>query len=51
MMSFLAEQKNIQIRFNNRLNEEKFFKIDLNRVQQVIVNLISNALKFSNQGS
>jgi len=40
----------VSINFKSDLEKDKMYKIDVNRVLQVINNLISNAIKFSVSG-
>jgi len=49
-MKFIASNKNVKIHSTAKYEETKMFKIDVNRVQQVITNLVSNAIKFSVEG-
>ena len=50
VMNFIASNKNVKIHSTAKYEETKMFKIDVNRVQQVITNLVSNAIKFSVEG-
>ena len=50
VMKFIASNKNVKIHSTAKYEETKMFKIDVNRVQQVITNLVSNAIKFSVEG-
>lgn len=49
-MNFYIKSKNITIQFNNT-NEQILVWADENRIGQVIINLINNAVKFSNENS
>ena len=46
MLRLQAEMQKIQIKFK-KLPREIVLKFDLLRVQQILINLLSNALKFS----
>ena len=50
VIKFIASNKNVKIYSTAKYEETKMFKIDVNRVQQVITNLVSNAIKFSVEG-
>jgi len=50
VMRYIASSKNVSIHFKSYLEKDKMYKIDVNRVLQVINNLISNAIKFSVSG-
>jgi signal transduction histidine kinase len=50
VMRFIASNKNVKIHSTAKYEEVKMFKIDANRVQQVVTNLVSNAIKFSVKG-
>ncbi|MFP8488686.1 ATP-binding protein [Gracilimonas sp. Q87] len=47
----VASEKGINFAFTNELVDEITFKTDKLRLEQVLKNLISNALKFTNEGS
>ncbi len=49
IISPLATDKSISIRFNNP--GDVFVEIDLERIEQVLVNLTENAIKFSDEGT
>jgi signal transduction histidine kinase len=44
----LAEKKNISVTYEGEM--DVFSKIDLERIEQVLVNLLENAIKFSDEG-
>ena len=48
--SFLIKDLNIDLIFENKNNDFLYIKSDKIRLKQVIVNLISNAIKFTNNG-
>ncbi|WP_413560471.1 ATP-binding protein [Bdellovibrio sp. HCB209] len=48
---FVAKQKGIPIDFENSVPEEAPFIGDADRIKQILNNLLSNALKFSDMGS
>ena len=50
VMRFIASNKNVKIHSTAKYEDIKMFKIDVNRVQQVITNLVTNAIKFSVDG-
>lgn len=47
ILQFKAEAKNIQLLFETLVNESQEVRIDSNRVKQIIINLISNAIKYT----
>ncbi len=51
MLEVLAEQKNIAIRFENKIPKPIIVQVDIRLLKQIIINLLSNAIKFTHQGS
>ena len=49
MMSQISN-KEVKIEFRNTIQDTQIIKTDIQRVQQVLINLISNAAKFSKKG-
>jgi signal transduction histidine kinase len=50
-MDYQMQAKKIGINFQNWLKGATHFKIDRNRMAQVLMNLITNAYKFSSERS
>jgi signal transduction histidine kinase len=50
-MDFQLQAKKVRIKFSNWLKGATHFKIDRNRIAQVLINLITNAYKFSSEGA
>ncbi|AOS45522.1 Aerobic respiration control sensor protein ArcB [Lacunisphaera limnophila] len=51
LMSAHAAQKQLQLNFDNQLPETLTLFGDPTRIRQIVLNLLSNALKFTTQGS
>lgn len=47
----LMEEKGLQLKFNMKNGKTEFIQTDIQRVQQIIKNLFSNAVKFTEKGS
>lgn len=47
----MASAQGIQIQFKCLIPEDYFYQVDKQRVQQILINLISNSLKFSPRNS
>ena len=45
----IAEEKQIHYRFSTNIDELNIY-IDVNKIEQVLVNIISNAFKYSDSG-
>ena len=50
MLSLLAEQKELELSFENRLSEPLDVSIDRRYFKQILINLLSNAVKFTSAG-
>lgn len=46
-----ASQKGLRLAFENQLEQSYWVKLDLMRVKQILINLLTNAIKFTQQGS
>ena len=47
----LMEEKGLDLKFNMKQGKREFIETDIQRVQQIIKNLFSNAVKFTEKGS
>jgi len=50
MLKPLAEKKKIQLEFINQINSDTIIQTDIKMYKQILVNLISNAIKFTPEG-
>jgi two-component system sensor histidine kinase GlrK len=50
-VKFLAERKSLSIELEGQLNGSRVQEVDETRIEQVIENLLANAMKFSPEGS
>lgn len=51
MLGKRAEEKGLQLRLDQSSEFPRFIKSDKEKLRQVIVNLVSNAIKYTNQGN
>lgn len=51
MLELLAEQKGIKIILNNTITDSMYVMIDTRLFKQILINLLANAIKFTQQGS
>ena len=50
-MKLRAEEKGLAISFECKIKEMEFFRADAFRIRQILDNLVSNAIKYTDQGS
>ncbi len=49
--NFLAQEKNLKLIYKNNLENSTIYNRDLHSVNQIIVNLVDNAIKYTDKGS
>ena len=50
-MKLRAEEKGLEISFECKMKGKEFFRADAFRIRQILDNLVSNAIKYTDQGS
>lgn len=50
-MKLRAEEKGLEISFECKIKGKEFFRADAFRIRQILDNLVSNAIKYTDQGS